>query len=152
MVINSVSQLCIGRAFCKGLAPRIMTSRTLPNHLTHSWTICPTTRSGPRTIYSKSKQSRLLKRSVDLIYIHARRLLQQYFICPNYSLWIVSIHDDKLKKKKYICFVFPQRVVEDIKRKGYEVDRMVDLSQDLQDILNVSLKFSLLSMYHLNEP
>lgn len=58
-----------------------------------------------------------------------------------------------LKKKNiYICFVFPQRVVEDIKRKGYEVDRMVDLSQDLQDILNVSLKFSLLSMYHLNEP
>lgn len=56
-----------------------------------------------------------------------------------------------LKKKKK-CFVFPQRVVEDIKRKGYEVDRMVDLSQDLQDILNVSLKFSLLSMYHLNEP
>ncbi|XP_053493210.1 envoplakin a [Ictalurus furcatus] len=29
-----------------------------------------------------------------------------------------------------------ERVVEDIKRKGYEVDRMVDLSQDLQDILN----------------
>ncbi|KAM9482667.1 envoplakin a [Clarias gariepinus] len=28
-----------------------------------------------------------------------------------------------------------ERVVEDIKRKGYEVDRMVDLSQDLQDIL-----------------
>ncbi|XP_026989403.1 envoplakin a [Tachysurus fulvidraco] len=29
-----------------------------------------------------------------------------------------------------------ERVVEDIKRKGYEVDRMVDLSQDLQDILS----------------
>ncbi|KAK3575139.1 hypothetical protein QTP86_020956 [Hemibagrus guttatus] len=29
-----------------------------------------------------------------------------------------------------------ERVAEDIKRKGYEVDRMVDLSQDLQDILN----------------
>ncbi|KAI5108835.1 envoplakin [Silurus meridionalis] len=29
-----------------------------------------------------------------------------------------------------------ERVVEDIKRKGYEVDRMADLSQDLQDILN----------------
>lgn len=37
-------------------------------------------------------------------------------------------------------FCFPQRVVEDIKRKGYEVDRMADLSQDLQDILSVSLK------------
>ncbi|TSK62590.1 Envoplakin [Bagarius yarrelli] len=29
-----------------------------------------------------------------------------------------------------------ERVVEDIKRKGYEVDRMVDVSQDVQDILN----------------
>lgn len=54
-----------------------------------------------------------------------------------YSFEVVSIHDNR----KMITVCFPQRVVEDIKRKGYEVDRMVDLSQDMQDILNVSLNF-----------
>lgn len=54
-----------------------------------------------------------------------------------YSHEVVSVHDNH----EMITVCFTQRVVEDIKRKGYEVDRMVDLSQDMQDILNVSLNF-----------
>lgn len=30
-----------------------------------------------------------------------------------------------------------QRVVEDIKRKGDDIDRVIDLSADLQDVLDV---------------
>lgn len=53
---------------------------------------------------------------------------------------------------KHIQFrFFLQRVVEDIKRKGYEVDRMVDLSQDLQDILNVSWNLSFIYRSHLRQ-
>ena len=38
------------------------------------------------------------------------------------------------------CYLFCgcQRVVEDIRRKGDNVDRVVDLSQELQDLLSVS--------------
>lgn len=49
------------------------------------------------------------------------------------------------------AYIFSQRVVEDIKRKGYEVDRMVDLSQDLQDILNVSITLGLTLIYYSNQ-
>lgn len=34
----------------------------------------------------------------------------------------------------------PQRVADDLKRKGDDMDRMADLSQDLQNLLNVRLK------------
>lgn len=33
-----------------------------------------------------------------------------------------------------------QRVDDDLKRKGDDMDRMADLSQDLQNLLNVRLK------------
>jgi len=34
-----------------------------------------------------------------------------------------------------------QRVMEDLQRKGDDMDRVVDLSQDLQSLLSVSLNY-----------
>lgn len=45
-----------------------------------------------------------------------------------------------------ITFFTQKRVIEDIQRKGDDMDRVVDLSKDLQNVLKVSQMFGLLNV------
>lgn len=64
--------------------------------------------------------------------------------CSRWYLPAVMMNNTKmlLFTHSYNFFMSLQRVMDDLKRKGDDMDRVADLSLDLQNLLNVRIKCS----------
>lgn len=138
-----ISFFLLGNAFCKKLQPRTRSLTARASQSIPSWRTCRQTLSTALMICLRSPLRRAPKRRDWPYEFHSR-----YSFIPwkNFPRWssltffsTLGYHCKgcNVSLNKHLLNLLSQRVMDDLKRKGDDMDRVADLSQDLQNLLSV---------------